>query len=143
MPKRITPRPEDGPLLEAVARALRGFIDSQNHQGKRLNQKELAAQLGVSPSMITNLVNLLDHSKNGSKRQRDVSGQLLLRALQAGIPIDYNELQFAAVSSRPQQIAFVFDGSLPCEETPGGVAVRVERKGPSFSPVRVQIKVAG
>jgi hypothetical protein len=104
--------------------------------------KELAAKLGVSAATISNLFGLLDHSENGSKRQKDLSGQLLLRALLAGIPIDYGELQFVAVSSAPQQIAFVFEGGLPCEETAEGIAVRVEKKGPASSPVRVQVKVA-
>jgi len=93
--------------------------------------------------MISNLLGLLEHTENGLKRQRDLSGQLLLRVLKAGIPINYGELQFVAVSSKPQQIAFIFDGGLPCEDTAEGVAVRVEKKGPASSALRVQIKVAG
>ena|ERR1700730_8855280 len=143
VPKRISPRPEDEALIKAVAQGLRRFIDGGNQDGMRLTQKELAVQLGVSPAMINNLLRLLDQSENGSKGQRDLSGQLLLRALRAGIPISYGELQFAAVSSTPRQIAFIFEGGLPCEETAEGIAVRVEKKGPASSALRVQIKVAG
>jgi hypothetical protein len=99
--------------------------------------------LGISPATITNLFGLLNHSENGSKRQKDLSGQLVLRVLKAGIPINYGELQFVTVSSTPQQIAFIFEGGLSCENTTEGLAVRVEKKGPASSALRVQIKVAG
>jgi len=99
--------------------------------------------LSVSPATITNLFNLLDQVENGSKLHKDLSGQLLLRALRAGIPINYGELEFVAVSSAPQQIAFVFEGGLRCEDTAEGIAVRVEKKGPASSGLRIQVKVAG
>jgi hypothetical protein len=143
VPKRISPRPDDAALIKAVAQGLRRFIDGGNQDGMRLTQKQLAGRLGVSPAMINNLLRLLDHSENGSEGQRDLSGQLLLRALREGIPINYGELEFVAVSSKPQQIAFTFDGGLPCEETAEGITVRVEKKGPASTGLRVQIKVAG
>jgi hypothetical protein len=114
-----------------------------NPDGKVLMGKELATVLGVSPGMISNLFSLLDQTENGSKQQRDLSGQLLLRAMKAGIPINYGELQFVALSTKPQQIAFIFEGAVPCEETVGGTAVLVEKKGPASAALRVQIKVAG
>jgi hypothetical protein len=91
--------------------------------------------------MISNLYALLHDTPNGSKRQRDLSGQLLLRALRAGISIHYGELNFVALNSAPQAIAFVFEGDPPCERTPDGTAVRVPRKGPGTA-LNVRIKVA-
>jgi hypothetical protein len=143
MPKPASPAPDDAALIRAVAEGLLRYRRGGNPEGKIFLNKELANLLGVSPATITNLIGLLDHAENGSKRQRDLSGQLLLRALKAGIPINYGELQFVAVSATPQQIAFIFEGGLPCEDTADGVAVRVERKGPASSALRVQIKLAG
>ena len=143
MSKPASPNPEDAALIRAVAEGLLRYKKGGNPDSKIFSNKELAAALGVSAAMIHNLFGLLDHAENGSKRQRDLSGQLLLRVLKAGIPINYGELQFAAVSSTPQQIAFIFEGGLPCEETAEGIAVRVEKKGPASSALRVQIKVAG
>lgn len=141
MPKPASSTPEDAALLRAVAEALlhyqrRGAVDR-----KMISNKELASTLGVSPAMISNLFALLDTAENGSKRQKDISGQLLLRVLKAGIPINYGELQFIARSQEPQQIEFIFENSVPCENTAEGVAVRVERKGPA-GELKVKIKVA-
>jgi hypothetical protein len=141
--KPASPSPEDAALIRAVAEGLRRYRAGGNPDRKILSNKELAATFGVCPATITNLFALLDHAENGSKRQRDLSGQMLLRVLKAGITINYGELQFVAVSSTPQQIAFIFEGGLPCEDTADGIAVRVERKGPASSALRVQIKVAG
>ena len=143
MPKAASPNPEDAALIRAVAEGFRQYMKGGNPDGKVLMGKELAGVLGVSPGMISNLFSLLDHTENGSKQQRDLSGQLLLRAMKAGIPINYGELQFVAMSTKPQQIAFIFEGVLPCEETAEGTAVRVEKKGPASAAVRVQIRVAG
>jgi hypothetical protein len=141
--KPASPTAEDAALIRAVAEGLLRYREGGNPDGKTLSNKELAVKLGVSPATITNLFGLLNPSENGSKRQKDLSGQLVLRVLKAGIPINYGELQFATVSSTPQQIAFIFEGGLPCEETTEGLAVRVEKKGPASSALRVQIKVAG
>jgi hypothetical protein len=143
MPKAASSNPEDAALIRAVAEGLRQYMKGGNPDGKILMGKELAAVLGVSPGMLSNLFALLDQTENGSKQQRDLSGQLLLRALKAGIPINYGELQFVAQSTKPQQIAFIFEGALPCDETAEGIAVRVEKKGPASAAVRVQIKIAG
>jgi hypothetical protein len=140
--KPASPTKEDATLIKAVAEGLLRYRDGGNPDGKILANKELAAMLGVSPATITNLFGLLNHSENGSKRQRDLSGQLVLRVLKAGIPIIYGELQFVTVSSTPQQIAFIFEGGLAYEDTTEGLAVKVEKKGPA-SALRVQIKVAG
>jgi hypothetical protein len=141
--KPASPTPEDAALIRAVAEGLLRYRTGENSDRKIFSNKELAATFGVSPATIHNLFGVLDHAENGSKRQRDLSGQLLLRVLKAGIPINYGELQFVAVNSTPQQIAFIFEGGLPCEDTAEGIAVRVERKGPASSPLRVRIKVAG
>jgi hypothetical protein len=142
MPKAATPNPEDTALIRAVAEGLHRYMKGGNPDGKILMGKELAGVLGVSAGVISNLLGLLHQAENGSKQQRDLSGQLLLRAMKAGIPINYGELQFVALSTKPQQIAFVFEGGLPCEETAEGTAVRVEKKGPASAAMRVQIKVA-
>lgn len=142
MPKPASPTSEDAALIRAVAEGLLRYRTGGNPTGKALSNKELAATLSVSPATITNLFGLLDHPENGSKQQRDLSGQMLLRVLKAGIPINYGELQFVAVSSTPQQIAFIFEGALPCEDTTEGIAVRLEKKGPASSALSVRIKIA-
>lgn len=107
-----------------------------------MQNKELADKLGVSPSLISNLVKLRGETSNGTKRQNDFSGQLLMRALKAGIPIHYGELEFVALRFREEQISFLFEDGVRCDQSSDGMTVLVKRKGPASSSTRVQIKVA-
>jgi len=93
----------------------------------------------VARSAVIPATDDLNQPENGSKRQRDLSGQLLLlRVLKAGIltNIAIRHQEFHAATARLH-----IRGGLSCATE--RLAVRVEKKGPASSALRVQIRVAG
>ena len=146
------PRFNDPALVEAFRVGLQRYKEGENPQRKLLKNKDLAALFRVSEPWISQLLKANGEASGGRKPQ-DLSAQLLARALEAGVSVDYDHVHLCAHKldtfqtdsdqlrqAEPKQISFLFEPGFFCEETGSGLAI--SRKGPSFSSgITVHVKV--